>query len=205
VSEPPFVQYHAPTAWATLALTIHTDGRSEWAVEGASPFPRHFIYGHDGALVGKTGMIDFKDWYREAFGDNTPWGGEDSPALVVEVESALERELSGLIMRGGDKPKIRKVKEGKELTRQGEAADSLYLLLDGVLSVDVDGEIVAELGPGAFIGERAILEGGRRTATLRAVTNCRVAEARGVDVDKDKLAAVAAGHRREDQHRAPGG
>jgi hypothetical protein len=199
VNHPPFVQYHAPTAWSTIALTLHADGSTDWAVEGASPFPRHWVYGHDGALVGKTGMVDFKDWYREAFGANTPWGGEDSPAVVTEVETALERQLSGLIMRGGDKPKIRKVKQDKELTRQGEEADSLYLLLDGVLSVDVDGEIIAELGPGAFIGERAVLEGGRRTATLRAVTPCRVAEARGVDIDRDALAQVAEGHRREDQ------
>ena len=37
---------------------------------------------------------------------------------------------------------------------------------------------LAELGPGAILGERAVLEGGRRTATLRAVTPVRVAVAR---------------------------
>ena len=42
----------------------------------------------------KSGMVDFKDWYRHAFGDFSPWGGEDSPALVAEVESAMERQLS---------------------------------------------------------------------------------------------------------------
>jgi hypothetical protein len=205
VKHKPFVQYRAPTAWSTLALTLHADGRADWEVEGASPFPRHWIYGPDGSLAGKTGMIDFADWYREAFGDNTPWGGEDSPALVTEVESALERRLSEVVMRGGRAPKVRKLKERAELTRQGEEASSLFLLLDGVLSAEIDGEPVAEVGPGALIGERAILEGGRRTATLRAVTPCRIAEARGVDIDRDTLAAVAEQHRREDRPEAPDG
>lgn len=199
VRRKPFIQYHAPTAWSTLSLTLHADGRADWAVEGASPFPRHWIYGPDGKLAAKTGMIDFKDWYRKAFGAATPWGAADSPALVTEVESAFERELSATIMRGGGKPKVRKIKEGETLTKQGEESSSVYLLLDGVLSVDVDGQEVAALGPGALIGERAVLEGGVRTATLTAVTACKVAEARKVELDLEKLAAISELHRREEQ------
>ena len=198
VAKPPFVQYHAPTAWSTLALTVHADGRSDWDVVGASPFPRHWIYGPDGALAAKTGLVDFKDWYRHAFGDFSPWGGEESPTLVAEVESAMERQLSRVIM-GEGKPKVRKLKAGKALTEQGEEADAIYLLLDGIIQVLVDGEEVANLGPGALIGERAVLEGGRRTATLIAVSPCKVAEARKVELDLAKLAEISEGHRREDQ------
>jgi hypothetical protein len=197
VAKPPFVQYHAPTAWSTVTLTIHADGRSEGALEGASPFPRHWVYGPDGKLSAKSGLVDFKDWYRHAFGKNSPWGGEDSPALVAEVESAMERELSRVIM-GEGKPKIRKLKEGATLTTQGEEADSVFLLLDGVIQVQVDGAEVANIGPGALIGERAVLEGGRRTATLVAASPCKVAEARKVELDLDKLAQVSEGHRREE-------
>ena len=148
-------------------------------------------------LAAKAGLADFKDWYRHAFGEHTPWGDEDSPALVTAVETALERQLSRVIM-GEGKPKIRKLKEGAALIEQGEEADEIYLLLDGVLQVDVDGEEIAELGPGALIGERAVLEGGRRTATLIAVSPCKVAEARKVELDLDKLAEVSEGHRREE-------
>ncbi|HET7722251.1 MAG TPA: hypothetical protein VFK43_19945, partial [Acidimicrobiales bacterium] len=73
VRRPPFVQVAAPLAWSTLALTIRADGTSEWEVPGASPFPRHWIYDHTGALAAKTGMIDFEQWYRTAFGRHTPW------------------------------------------------------------------------------------------------------------------------------------
>jgi CRP-like cAMP-binding protein len=66
-----------------------------------------------------------------------------------------------------------------------------------VLRVDVDGELVAEIGPGAIAGEHAVLEGGNRTATLRAVTPARVAVAAADDVDRDALEEIAGGHRRE--------
>jgi hypothetical protein len=193
----PFVQYHAPTAWSSLSLTLSASGSVEWAVEGASRFPRHWIYGPDGRLAAKTGMVDFDDWYRDAFGEGTPWGDQDSPALVTAVESALERELSATIMRGG-RPKIRRFAEGSTLVRQGDEGRALYLVLDGVVSVDVDGVEVAALGPGALLGERALLEGGRRTSTLRAATAVKVAEARKVELDLDALASVSETHRRED-------
>ncbi len=110
----------------------------------------------------------------------------------------MERQLSRVIM-GEGKPKIRKLKAGAALTEQGEEADSVHLLLDGVLQVVVDGEAVANVGPGALLGERAVLEGGRRTATLIAVSPCKVAEARKVELDLGKLAEISQGHRREER------
>ena len=124
VAHPPFVQYDAPLVWTSLALTIHADGHSELEVVGASPFFRSWIYDHGGKVVAKTGLLDFKHWYRHAFGKHTPWGETDSPALVTEVETALERELSAAIMRGGAKPAIRKLREGRTLVEQGEPGDS---------------------------------------------------------------------------------
>jgi hypothetical protein len=199
VNHPPFVQFNAPLAWSTLQLTLHADGRQEHELVGASPFPRHWIYGSDGSLLAKSGMIDFKDWFRHAFGKNSPWGDEDSPALATAVETALERDLSHRIMKSGTKPRIKKVKEGKTFVEQGEEGDEMFLLLDGVLAVEVDGERVAELGPGSVGGERALLEGGRRTCTLRALTPAKVAIARSTEIDPDALEELRDGHRREDQ------
>jgi CRP-like cAMP-binding protein len=102
-------------------------------------------------------------------------------------------------MRSGAKPRIRKVLEGEALVEQDDLGDELFLLLDGVLAVEVDGEPLTEIGPGAVVGERAILEGGRRTSTLRAVTPCRVAVAAAADVDREALVALSAGHRREER------
>lgn len=198
VPHPPFFQMAAPTAWTTLSLTLFADGRSEFEVTGASSFPRHWIYDDSGKLAAKSGLIDFKDWAKNAFGARTPWGDEDSPALVTGVETALERELSVTIMRGGKPAGKKRLKAGKLLTEQGQAGDELYLLLDGVLAVEVDGKVVAEIGPGAILGERALLEGGLRTSTLRALTACTVAVAKGSDVDREALAELAKGHRGEE-------
>ena len=197
VNHPPFMQLEGPTVWTTIALTLHADGRSEWELLGASPFPRHWIYDNEGKLAGKVGLTNFKEWWRHAFGKHTPWGDEESPALVTVVETALERHLSGLIMRGGEKPKVRKLKEGQVLVEQGQIGRELYLILDGVLAVEVDGESLGDLGPGAIVGERAILEEGRRTATLRALTKGRVAVADVDQIDRDALVKLSEGHRRE--------
>ncbi|MBW3562658.1 MAG: cyclic nucleotide-binding domain-containing protein [Actinobacteria bacterium] len=197
VTRPPFVQWVAPTTWTTLSLTLHADGRTERALVGASPFPRHWLYDDEGKLEAKSGLMDFKTWVNEHFGDNSPWGAGDSPAVVSAVESQLERELSTVIMSGG-KPKKRKIKEGEALVEQGAWGADLFLLLDGQLAVEVDGEVVAEVGPGAILGERAIVEGGKRTSTLRAVTPVKVAVASAEQVDHEALVALAEGRRREE-------
>ena len=175
VKRRPFVQFWPSIAWSTLELTINADGTSSRALAGASPFPRHWVYDEDGELIEKSAVIDFKAWADHCFGDGTPWGSYDSPRLTTSVESALERELASTIMRGGAKPKIRTLDAGETLTTQGEAATDVYLVLDGIFAVEIDGEGVAEIGPGAVVGERAALEGGIRTATLRAQTRARVA------------------------------
>jgi CRP-like cAMP-binding protein len=117
--------------------------------------------------------------------------------LVAEVESAAERELSRRIMRAGTRPEVRKAKEGTVITRQGEPGCDVMLILDGMVTVDVDGEVVAELGPGAIIGVHAALTGGTRTATVSATTDCRLAVADGADLDPDALRAVTVTQQRE--------
>lgn len=201
VSRPPFVAFQAPTVWSTLSLTITVDGGVEWELLGASSFPRHWIYDADGVLCSKVGLADFKDWWRHAFGDHTPWGDEDSPAMVTAVETALERELASLIMRGGAKPDVRTIRKGSRLTEQGGAGEEIFLLLNGVLGVEVDGERLAEIGPGAILGVRSALEGGVRTATLEAMTAVKVAAVRPEQVDPAVLAEIGAGHHREDERR----
>jgi len=201
ISRPPFVRITAPTVWTTLSLTIRADGSHEWEVIGASKMPRHWIYDDNSDLAAKSGMIDFKGWTQESFGDNTPWGDADSPAIVTAVETELERRLSIQIMREGRKPRLRKLAEGETLVTQGDPGTDLFLLLDGVLAVEVDGETVAELGPGSIVGERALIEGGTRTSTLRARTRAKVAVAAAQDIQPAALHELATHHRREEAER----
>jgi hypothetical protein len=66
------VQFRAPLAWITLALTVSVDGSNRQELIGASPFPRHSVYDSEGKLAAKSGTIDFSAWYRRAFGRHTP-------------------------------------------------------------------------------------------------------------------------------------
>ncbi|GAA4432343.1 hypothetical protein GCM10023169_38000 [Georgenia halophila] len=198
VPHAPYFLWQAPIAWTTLTLTLRANGSAEIAMPGASSFPRHWVYGPDGHLVLKSGLTDLERWLAHSFGARTPWGAQDSEALVVEAESALERELSATIMRAGTRPEIRRLPTGTTVTVQGEPGEDLYLVLDGVLDVDVDDRTVGRVGPGAVLGERALLEGGLRTSTVRASTPVRLAVAAAGTVDLDKLRAVAELHHRED-------
>jgi hypothetical protein len=199
VKRPPFFRLQSPVVWTTLSLTLRVDGSATFDVVGASPFPRHWIYGADEVLSAKVGVADFRGWYHGEQGRHTPWGDEDTPALVTAFESALEHELSSKIMRSGTKPAIRTLKRGGLLTQQGAEGHELFLLLDGVVSVEVNGEAVAEVGPGAIVGERAALQGGRRSSTLRALTPIRVAVASGDQLTPEALSELEHGHRREEE------
>jgi hypothetical protein len=198
VSRKPFVQFWPSLAWTTLELTINADGSSSHRVVGASPFPRHWIYDRDGTLVEKSGVVDFNRWFNDSYGDHTPWGTVDSPAVVSAVESEMERQLSATIMRGGAKPEIRLLQPGDTLVTQGDEGTQVYLVVDGMFVVEVDGEQVAEIGPGAVVGERASREGGVRTATLRASTRARVAATSADRLNPLDLDVVAESHRREE-------
>jgi hypothetical protein len=194
----PFIQWQAPLVWTTLSLTLHADGRAEYVVAGGSRFPRHWIYDASGRLGHKSGLTDYANWAQVSFGRHTPWGDEDSPALVTAVETALEQNLSVQLMHGAAKPRISNLEPGAELVRQGDFGQDIYLVLDGVIRVEHDGERLAEYGPGAMLGERAALEGGSRTATLVAVTKCRVAAVLAVQLELSDLAELSTGHRREE-------
>jgi hypothetical protein len=198
VRHPPFVQWQAPLVWTTLSLTLHADGTAEHEVVGASTFPRHWIYDAAGELAHKSGLTDYANWAGVSFGRHTPWGDEESPALVTAVETALERTLSVQLMHGAGTPRISQLDAGTQLVRQGEPGSEIFLVLDGVIRVERDGTRLAEYGPGAMLGERAQLEGGVRTSTLTAVTPCRVASVEARQFDPVALTELAAGHRRED-------
>ena len=199
VKTAPFVTARAPVAWTTLALTIYADGSTGHELVGASAFPRHWLYGADGRLAGKSALIDFRTWYRTAGLAQSPWGGQEQAVLAAGAVTPLERRLSLAIMHGGPKPRPVMVKPGTTIIAEGEAADQVVLVLDGLIQVEAGGTVLAELGPGAVLGERASLEEGRRTATIRALTDCRIVSYPVAALPLSELRELAAGHHHEDE------
>jgi CRP/FNR family cyclic AMP-dependent transcriptional regulator len=62
---------------------------------------------------------------------------------------------------------------GKEIARQGDAGLGFHMIMAGEVEVDVDGTTRATLGPGSYFGEMSLLDGGPRSATVRAVSPVR--------------------------------
>ena len=71
------------------------------------------------------------------------------------------------VCRRGD---LLRLEAGSVLISQGRIGHETMVLLDGSLTVTKDGTPVATLEPGAVVGEQAVLDGGRRTATVTAAT-----------------------------------
>jgi CRP/FNR family transcriptional regulator, cyclic AMP receptor protein len=64
--------------------------------------------------------------------------------------------------------------EGVKLCGEGAAGYAFFVLADGNAVVSSNGTELATLGPGDFFGEVAILDGGRRTATVTTTTPSRL-------------------------------
>ncbi len=63
---------------------------------------------------------------------------------------------------------------GQELFREGDAGDAVYLIVRGKVHVIVGTDkVLNELGPGACIGEMAVLDASPRSATVRALERTR--------------------------------
>ena len=58
--------------------------------------------------------------------------------------------------------------DGDTVTREGEPGDTFYIVTDGRLRVSKQGTKLRDLGPGDFLGEISLVDGGPRTATVTA-------------------------------------
>jgi len=56
--------------------------------------------------------------------------------------------------------------QGKHLLDEGRLPHEFFVIVDGQVDVLHDGEHLATLGPGEFFGEIALIEHGRRTASV---------------------------------------
>lgn len=60
---------------------------------------------------------------------------------------------------------------GTLIVEAGSTGHGLYVITEGRAVVRKDGRTVAQLGPGEFFGEIAVLDDGPRTADVRAETD----------------------------------
>jgi CRP-like cAMP-binding protein len=76
----------------------------------------------------------------------------------------------------GTELKERRYAAGREIVTEGQGGIAFFIILEGEAVVLVGGEERRTLGPGESFGEIALLgPDDRRTATVRATTDLRVA------------------------------
>ncbi|HYN51915.1 MAG TPA: cyclic nucleotide-binding domain-containing protein, partial [Thermoleophilaceae bacterium] len=66
------------------------------------------------------------------------------------------------------------VEPGKVLCKEGDIGHEFFVIVDGKIKVTRKGRRVATRGGGDFVGEIALLEDVRRTATVTAETPVRL-------------------------------
>jgi CRP-like cAMP-binding protein len=62
------------------------------------------------------------------------------------------------------------IKEGEHLADEGRFAHEFFAIEDGNADVIHEGKVIAQLGPGDFFGEIALIKTQRRTASVVATT-----------------------------------
>jgi CRP-like cAMP-binding protein len=66
------------------------------------------------------------------------------------------------------------VAAGRVLVRQHDLGREALIIAEGCAAICVDEEMICTLGAGELIGEMALLDNGRRTATVTALSAMRV-------------------------------
>jgi len=95
-------------------------------------------------------------------------GKHDRQQLLANValfSACTDKELDRLARHA----EIVDFRAGEVLMTEGETGHEFYAIIDGEVGVTTGGETVAKLGPGAYVGEMALLDPGPRTATVTAL------------------------------------
>jgi MFS family permease len=83
----------------------------------------------------------------------------------------------------------RAVPAGEIVFRQGDAGDLFYIVEDGRVAIEIDGEQVSDAWPGEAFGEIALLKDVPRTATVKAVDDTKL-----LALERDEFIAAVTGH-----------
>ena len=108
------------------------------------------------------------------------------PHLFAGLDPQTTAALLGRMAR-------RRFDAEQHLCRQGDAGDSLYLIMDGLLEIwlEQDGErrLIARLRPGDAVGEMSLLTGEPRAASVVAAVPSEILE-----LDARTFAGILAEH-----------
>ena len=100
---------------------------------------------------------------------------DEKTAIVAEIPMFAKLEQRSL-EAVATLAKVVTVPADTVLLREGEPAESFYVIVHGTVQIERLGTFVRSIMDGGFIGEVALIEGSRRTATATSATACELLE-----------------------------
>ena len=94
-------------------------------------------------------------------------GTRDAEAMLKSVpifEGLTEKELQAVM----NSAKEIEYAAGREIVKEGATGVGFHLILEGQANVTVGDHSQAKLGPGDYFGEMSLIDGGPRSATVKA-------------------------------------
>ncbi len=88
---------------------------------------------------------------------------EESDLQSIALFESLSRDARRVVAQHAERLSV---PEGTKLVRQGDFAYDFFVIVDGTAEVTRDGERIAEIGPGDFLGEMGIVGKVVRNATV---------------------------------------
>jgi CRP/FNR family cyclic AMP-dependent transcriptional regulator len=68
---------------------------------------------------------------------------------------------------------LKKLEAGKTLFREGDAGNLMYVLMSGTAEISVNNKVVEFAVAGAIVGEMGMIDEGPRSATVKAMSDCK--------------------------------
>lgn len=107
-------------------------------------------------------MAPVKDYNRESILRNLR-----NVDIFRKLPEPMLEGISGNIL-------VAEFKEGENIITKGESGDSMYVILEGKVTVHDDDFTIMELGPNNFFGEIALLTEMKRISSVTALSACVV-------------------------------
>lgn len=136
-----------------------------------------------GATAGELLALPLPERLERVAQIATDFGPAGEPAIPLPMPLFCELEQDAFV-ETVQHLRYRRVPAGFELLREGEPGDSLFVLASGHVAVEKGGTALATLGPGAVLGEMALITGTPRSATAVASGEVELFELTRRDVEE---------------------
>ena len=157
---------------AKRVATVRAKTDIEVMTMGAASFQRWL----DSSMISREEMDAIVDERMETAGPLQPLESEPQPEQEAEIFQEEKPQAKGFPkLPAQSVAGMQDFEPGDIIIREGDIAENFFIIAEGAVEVYYHGKededtVIARLSNGSYFGEIGLLEGGKRTATVRAAT-----------------------------------